>query len=488
MNIGDTDVLARLKAGADSVEEHPFDADAVLAGSRRALRRRRTRQAAGACTTAAAVVFSLALAGPVPVPGVGDVTLPGSEQVRELFGLADASRCDVPEPAVRRTPEPAAPAHLRPRVTYTLTDARPLSTCFDVRVDDTVPGVGRAPDTLTPDGAFWGLSQPETEDEYSITYHVLGAGSGSGFVTGDANTLVSGLTAHGRQVAWYELSGSTPEELVDAPYRLRAASTVAGDVRTIAQIPRGGTVGLTMTDERIAWRHGTTVSVAPADGTGQPRTLARQATAVGSDSDEIVVASLGQDADGLPTTTFTAYGDDGGVTTLLTVANPGDPVSIVDITDDVLAYGAGDGLGGLTVVPRADGIADPDEDQTVVVRLGDNAVEGLSAAGDAVAWVSGPVAYLLRDTAPSRAGGPDLLRVAQSGQRERMMIGLAGDRIAWSTTDGSAARIKIATLLEPERAGATTGPAPAEPGSGGRAVPAAPRVTVPENADLPTLD
>lgn len=87
MSIDDTDVLARLRAGADQVERHEFDANHVLVGSRRALRHRRSWQAAGGCVTAAVVAFSLALAGPVPVPGVGDVTLPGSEQVRELFGL-----------------------------------------------------------------------------------------------------------------------------------------------------------------------------------------------------------------------------------------------------------------------------------------------------------------------------------------------------------------------------------------------------------------
>src|SRR5688500_12045975 len=126
MSNHDADVLARLRAGADTVEEHPFDAQAVLAGSRRALRRRRSWQAVGACTTAAMVAFSLALAGPVPVPGVGDVTLPGSEQVRELFGIteADASGCEVPEPARRM------PASGGPGVIYGLTDARPLSTCF----------------------------------------------------------------------------------------------------------------------------------------------------------------------------------------------------------------------------------------------------------------------------------------------------------------------------------------------------------------------
>lgn len=95
MSIDDTDVLARLRTGADTVEEHRFDADEVLATSRRALRRRRSWQAAGACTTAAAVAFSLALAGPVPVPGMGELAVPGGAQLRELVGL-DQTHRDIP--------------------------------------------------------------------------------------------------------------------------------------------------------------------------------------------------------------------------------------------------------------------------------------------------------------------------------------------------------------------------------------------------------
>lgn len=486
MSNHDTDVLARLRAGADTVEEHPFDAQAVLAGSRRALRRRRSWQAVSVCTTAAVVAFSLALAGPVPVPGLGDVTLPGSEQVRELLGLvdADASDCVAPEPAVRRTPDPDAPASRRPRATYHLTDARQLSTCSDVRIDDVFPSVGRTPDTLTEDGAFWAKTQPEDASKYYITYHGLRADSGSGVTTGDEDTLVSGMTARGFRVAWYEFSAKTPDELANTPYTLRTTSTAAaGDVRTIAEVPRGDTGDPTMTDERIAWRHGTTVSVAPVDGSAPPEPLAQQATAVGSDSDEIVVATLGEDADGLPTTTFTSYGDDGSVTTLLTVSGSGDaPVSIVDMTDDVLAYAVRSDVSTVTVVPRVDGVASPDRDQSIDVQLSDNGVEDLSAAGDAVAWVSGRVAYLLRDTAPNRAGGPDLVRIGQSGLEERMMVGLVGNRIAWNTTEGSVVRINVGTLLEPEVDRSTLEAVPE--GS----MPEAPTVTVPEDAVFRTYD
>lgn len=506
MSIDDTDVLARLRAGADTVEERQFDPDAVLTGSRRALRRRRSWQAVGACTTAAIVTFSLALAGPLPVPGVGDVALPGSEQMRELFGIAVAneaneSGCAVPEPAVRRTPDPGAPTHLRPRVTYYLTDARPMSDCYDVRIDDTLPAApDLTPETVTEDGAFWRASQTGSGDGYFIGYQVFGTQEWSGESTGDQNTVISGLTAHGRRAAWYEISGETPDELVNTPYTLRTTTTRSGDTRTIAEVPRGDSASPVMTDERIAWRHGDTVSVAPADGSGQPRTLADQAVAVGSDDDEVVVATHGQDADGYPTTSFTSYGDDGSVTPLLTVNSPTDgTITDVDLTDDVLTYVYTSDYVGLTVVPRSDGVIEPDTDQTVVVQLAGNSVDSLFAAGDAVAWVSsiqtsntratGQVAYLLRDTAPSRAGGPDLVRVGQSGPRERMLIGLAGDRIAWNTAGGSASEVmvNVGTLVGRGQPNTSASTAPNSPG---RAVldPAAPAVTVPQNAKFPTYD
>ncbi|MFD2027264.1 hypothetical protein [Promicromonospora aerolata] len=109
MTFDDTEVLTLLRAGVDTVEEHRFDAALVLATSRRALRRRRSWQAVGACTTAAAVVFSLALAGPVPVPGVGDLAVPGGAQLRELVGIDPSQRVVPLEPGPGGRAVPAAP-------------------------------------------------------------------------------------------------------------------------------------------------------------------------------------------------------------------------------------------------------------------------------------------------------------------------------------------------------------------------------------------
>lgn len=110
MSIDDTAVLARLRAGADTVEEHQFDAHEVLVESRRALRRRRSWQAVGACTTAAVVTLSLAVAGPVALPGGGELALPGGAQLRELVGLTKSTARAVPsDPGSRASAVPAAP-------------------------------------------------------------------------------------------------------------------------------------------------------------------------------------------------------------------------------------------------------------------------------------------------------------------------------------------------------------------------------------------
>lgn len=519
MSIDDTDVLAHLRAGADTVAERVFDPDLVLAGSRRALRRRRSWQVAGACTTAAAVTFSLALAGPVPVPGLGDVTLPGSEQVRELFGLvdADASECAPPEPAVRRTPvEPTT--SLRPGITFELTDARPMSDCFDVRRDAALPGEGLSPETLTDDGTFW---RAPTEGATGNDSHVLrrvdpfdgGAGDpiAAPLVTpmtssDEEEYRIGSITPSGRQAAWFEIvtdsADQTPRRIVLSAGGTRSDSMTDqdGNSRSITEIEGEHSSVLAVTAQRVAWRQegapagstgvGSTVEpetmpawVASIDS-GKPENLAVRATAIGADDDEIVVAVLGEQSGDTLTTAFTSFGDDGSETTVLTLEHPRTTyVQLVDITDDVLTFVLAGG--DLVVVPRTDGLADPEGTRTITVDLGDSGVDSLFSADDTVAWVSGPVAYLLRDTAPSRAAGPDLVRIGQSGPRERPMVGLAGDRIAWSTTDGSDVTVNVGTLLETGDLG--TGE-PAEREARARVVPVAPIVTVPEDAVFRTYD
>ncbi|MFI2361518.1 hypothetical protein [Promicromonospora sp. NPDC019610] len=487
MSIDHTDVVARLRAGADEIELHAFDAGQVVAGSRRALRRRRAWQAAGVGTTAVAVVFSLALAGPVSVPGLGDVALPGSEELRELFGLAEASEsagCAAPEPAVQRTADAEPVFGLRPAITFDPNDARPLSPCFDVRTDGVLADSAQRPETLTEDGALWRVSESGVEDELVLSYHVLGSTSGTGVGISGPNVHISSLVAQGRNSAWFEFQGATPEDLVSAPYLLRTATSAGGSVVTITEVPRRNTSSPTVTDQNVAWRQGTTVYIAPIDGSGPPEPVAHHASAVGGDDDEIVVATSIESGSEGWSTTFTSFGDDGSTTTVLDVELPG-VVRYVDVSDDVLTYALD--LGDLFALPRVDGTVDPATDASVHVRLDPSSVDGVSAAGSSVAWVADRVAYLLRDVGTSVRRGPDLVRLGQSGFRERMLVGLAGDRIAWNTTGPAGVRINVGTLLDLRETGITI-PGPEVAGTSARAVPVAPTVTVPEDAAFHTYD
>jgi hypothetical protein len=75
-------------------------------------------------------------------------------------------------------------------------------------------------------------------------------------------------------------------------------------------------------------------------------------------------------------------------------------------------------------------------------------VKGLAAAGDSVAWVVGPVAYLLRDVGATTRRGPDLIRIGQTEFDDPMTVGLAGGRIAWSESSPQGVLTNVGTLLD----------------------------------------
>jgi hypothetical protein len=80
----DDAVVAYLRARAPGLPTPRSDARTVTSRARGALRRRRVRNSVMALVGAATAYLTLALAGPLPVPGVGTVSLPGSAALQAL--------------------------------------------------------------------------------------------------------------------------------------------------------------------------------------------------------------------------------------------------------------------------------------------------------------------------------------------------------------------------------------------------------------------
>jgi hypothetical protein len=99
----DETVVASLRARAPGLLTPRFDPRTVTTRARGALRRRRLRNSAMALAGAVATYLAFALVGPLPVPGVGNVSVPGSQALRALatksfpFGPpgSDQRRADV---------------------------------------------------------------------------------------------------------------------------------------------------------------------------------------------------------------------------------------------------------------------------------------------------------------------------------------------------------------------------------------------------------
>jgi hypothetical protein len=96
-NPADDAVVAYLRARAPGLPAARFDPRAVTARARGALRRRRFRNSVVAAGTAVTVYLGLALAGPVPVPGGGTASVPGSQGLRALVAGAIPGRPPAPD-------------------------------------------------------------------------------------------------------------------------------------------------------------------------------------------------------------------------------------------------------------------------------------------------------------------------------------------------------------------------------------------------------
>jgi hypothetical protein len=81
LQLHDDDVVARLRAGAPGYPEAGPDAGRTLTAARRALRRRRGRRALAGVAAVVALIVGLTAAGPISVPGLGTLVLPGGPDI-----------------------------------------------------------------------------------------------------------------------------------------------------------------------------------------------------------------------------------------------------------------------------------------------------------------------------------------------------------------------------------------------------------------------
>ncbi|GAA2234344.1 hypothetical protein GCM10010413_37050 [Promicromonospora sukumoe] len=501
--------LARLRdlltAHAEVVEPVVVDEQVVLDRSRAALRRRRTGQAVGAACLALLVVLGVLTRGPVPLPGIGPVVLPGGELIARLLddGRTDwfgpgpdpagytrlACPDDLPGPTPARAPDSGLDVGpLVDPVVVDTPDARPL-TCYDADIEVVTPGVlddqglpvtayGEPlpePRGLAGTGHIWTfdsrelLDDDDTTDEASIRADGwAGDGSGSSSTTltwyQDRRASPTGLAVTGEHVVWsdYAAAGTSPRANFVSTASLAGGGITSSTEPLVTSQENVWLIATTL--DHALWTAGDTADdtrlyAETLDDEGTPTELAAGVTALAADEDEAMAAILTPGSGETSTTSIRLFDDLGGVdpTGTLLMEFEHDSSSVVTqiaVSDDVIAWtvslGA-DGPGDLYVVDR---VGDSDS----IVRLPDGVADDLRAAGGVLSWTSTepgvqdsePASYLYRAT-PSASGydGPDLARFPGGS----VTASVAGARTAWLETAGAGqwlVRAALAPTLERE--------------------------------------
>ncbi|MEU4388906.1 SigE family RNA polymerase sigma factor [Promicromonospora sp. NPDC023805] len=437
--------LRGMVAGADleMVDAPVVDAAAVLRGSRAALRRRRVAQ--GATSGVAALLLVWFLLGPVRVPGLGDVALPGSEWFREVTGIERL--LENPEPGPGLTAAPTVPA----------AEVEPLRETF------AVPGDQTATATLTEDGSYFmvrtfpGSGQPGTPDAagYSVievveiqedgTAHA-GEWTGSGTVDGEGAVVLEAVR-QGDQLAWAEsptVDGGDPTVWA---IRVRGGS-VWPDPVTVAEhraadhSADGAVLGdpwIGLTTGRAVWltvvpgpdgEGVRTVSATNANGEGDEQVVATDVLTFATNDDEVVTTTAKRGADGVPLHAITSFRDDGRTE----VIRPGIPAGSGEISrwggelaasDRLVAWNDG---AAVHVLDRRTG-----RERTFEPGAAGDVVTSIGVAADDVVWSTvgddGNTVYLVDDALGE--GRPHLLdRGAGTAS-----VAIAGDLVAWRVED-----------------------------------------------------
>lgn len=470
--------LARMRSlltasAIEAVPEFRADGQQVLRRAQVAARRRRVAQGVVAVASVLVVVLGLMLAGPIRVPGVGPVVLPGGDWLRTVLGLdhqgladlssdhADTAACTRPADDAPTTPGEATSVALGDVTVVEvidLADAHAVEACVDVIVDHRLVLGTRQVDA---DAGTLGAHESVLDwsdqgllfdgDRLTGPSALVAQIPSKGWreVTSVARTARVddhwsygiGLVRQGDRAAWFETTNTQISGTL--PWTLRMLDT-DGSVQTVSDsavltVAEAGQVALA--DDVIGWTTALnvespvctrTLHVAGLAGSLTTRTDVRKRVCVlGSSPDGVVLAyregegGPGSGAgDGGSTVFALVSSPDDAQTTLLSVGTPQlgfEPLTAVGYADGRLVFARGDLLTVVDVGTR-----------TAVQLRGASPVTAVDLSGETVVWstVDG-AAYAL----VSRGGAPSVFQLA----REQGTVGVHGDRIAWTAFDDGAA-------------------------------------------------
>jgi RNA polymerase sigma-70 factor (sigma-E family) len=430
------------------------DAVETLGGSRTALRRRRTAQ--GVLGGVAALLVAFFVAGPIPVPGVGPVALPGSEWFRTLVGLertdgdSDALPGDCPA-------EPSGPETL-PWLEGRCVLRVEVGTAPDAVEAGAVVGVGQPrpgadlTGTLAADGSIMTIAEvapgPDDGDSYpdrELALELRAAGEEispvavNGTVDGH-RAEIADVVRQGDRVAWLEVA---TQESESSPWAVRVVDDVRDpEVRTLMesssdQVPVGYRIGLSggyVHFQRLVGE-GQVEQVRVRLATGEPESLLAGTTAFAATSDGVEWAAY-YFRDGIE---LAARGDDGVPRTLVALPPTGgyalETVTEMASSDAVLAW---DVAGYFHVLDRESG--------AVMLAEPAGEVAGIDADGTAVAWTT---------TSRDNVGAGYLLLDGRAYRLEGRIVEVAveGEWLAWVSVgaEGSSLRQHLARIVPADR-------------------------------------
>ncbi|MFJ3405201.1 SigE family RNA polymerase sigma factor [Promicromonospora sp. NPDC090134] len=438
-------------ADLDVVDAPAVDAAAVLRGSKAALRRRRAAQ--GATTGVAALLLVWFVAGPVRVPGLGEVALPGSEWFREVTGIERLlERRDDAAPGPGRTTAPSGSAEVEPLLeTFAVsgdgTATATLAEDGSYFMVKTFPG-GEEPGA--PEGA--GNSVVDMVDIQEDGIPHAGEWVGSGAVDG-RDAVILAAVRQGERLAWAESPVLDGDPGV---WAIRTYETKSG--RGVVTVTEHGAsdhsadgvslgdpwVGLTV--GRVAWltavpgpdgelmRTLSTTAVDDEDGEDPEQVVATGVRTLATHDDELVATTAERGSDGTIRYAITSSRDDGRTETLRPATPPAsgsgdDWGRRLAVSDQLVAWNDG---AAVHVLDRATG-----RERVFEPAVAGNTVTSLDvSAGDAV-WSTtgneGSIVHLVADAVGD--GQPQVLDRFRVQGDHTVSAAVAGDLVAWHVED-----------------------------------------------------